>query len=661
MNRILGRAVLLGTVALTVVGRAAPRSGRPSEGCRAMRSPSPSSSEGNWKDIVDDPEFYMRGTVVDVGYGAAQDGLFTSTYAQPDLPDQVGDHRAPAQRAARLRAHRGDSTARATAINGLAKKTTNDGQIVASYAIESHFDIRPRLQPVDRRGVRTSSSRTRAIGPGTSASTSASTGRATWPPTPTTSTPCRRLGLYGGVEYEPLAYYGARSRQSADAPQFDAENGYFDVTDEGVRHARPCIDLSSLGWGIDKYPGLHAPGRLRRRHASRTATATRSRSRSGSRSSKVVDSDYEPVDVDGVPLPGVRHLHRRFPLRLRAQLRHRGQPVAALRGPLQHLGAQPLLREPRDDGGRDRLRHLGDDRVPTAIRRPIPTATTATARTAPPDACAPRPARARSATCSSRSARCPTRSARPVVIPWYIGGNTSRGHLRGDRVGHRGVGSRDEDRDPDVAPGRVPEDRRRRTATAKFPMWKGQQDDIDEAVALARDSNACRREQRLGRAGVRRARSAAGRASSSSAATAATRATLAHRSVVTQPSVIVLCHNPVVEGDHPACGDTSVPLEERVAPRLGDLRYNSVLIVEKPQTPSPWGIMVDADDPLTRREGGRQHQHLEPRHRLRGAAARRHRPLHQRRAPDRRDHRRQVHPRLGAGEPHVRRRPGRPR
>src|ERR1700722_9886651 len=31
----------------------------------------------------DDPEFYKRGTVVDVAYGASQDGLFTSSYGEP--------------------------------------------------------------------------------------------------------------------------------------------------------------------------------------------------------------------------------------------------------------------------------------------------------------------------------------------------------------------------------------------------------------------------------------------------------------------------------------------------------------------------------------------------------------------------------------------------
>ena len=35
------------------------------------------------RSAVDDPEFWTQGTLIEVGYGAAQDGLFTSTYAQP--------------------------------------------------------------------------------------------------------------------------------------------------------------------------------------------------------------------------------------------------------------------------------------------------------------------------------------------------------------------------------------------------------------------------------------------------------------------------------------------------------------------------------------------------------------------------------------------------
>jgi hypothetical protein len=37
----------------------------------------------DFANTADDPEFWYQATLVDVGYGAAQDGLFTSTYAQP--------------------------------------------------------------------------------------------------------------------------------------------------------------------------------------------------------------------------------------------------------------------------------------------------------------------------------------------------------------------------------------------------------------------------------------------------------------------------------------------------------------------------------------------------------------------------------------------------
>ncbi|MBL8607039.1 MAG: hypothetical protein JNL38_06955 [Myxococcales bacterium] len=60
------------------------------------------------------------------------------------------------------------------------------------------------------------------------------------------------------------------------------------------------------------------------------------------------------------------------------------------------------------------------------------------------------------------------------------------------------------------------------------------------------------------------------------------------------PEVFVLCHNPVdPTKDDPACG------KEKVSPRVGDLRYNLFSLVESPQVQSPWGIMVDAEDPLT--------------------------------------------------------------
>jgi hypothetical protein len=59
------------------------------------------------------------------------------------------------------------------------------------------------------------------------------------------------------------------------------------------------------------------------------------------------------------------------------------------------------------------------------------------------------------------------------------------------------------------------------------------------------------------------------------------------------PDIFVLCHNPVIASDDPACGAPGL------AVRVGDLRYNLVDIIPNPQAPSPWGVMADFDDPLT--------------------------------------------------------------
>jgi hypothetical protein len=61
----------------------------------------------------------------------------------------------------------------------------------------------------------------------------------------------------------------------------------------------------------------------------------------------------------------------------------------------------------------------------------------------------------------------------------------------------------------------------------------------------------------------------------------------------TVPDIFVLCHNPVIAGDDPACGAVGL------AARLGDLRYNFVDVIANPQYPTPWGVMTDFNDPLT--------------------------------------------------------------
>ncbi len=59
------------------------------------------------------------------------------------------------------------------------------------------------------------------------------------------------------------------------------------------------------------------------------------------------------------------------------------------------------------------------------------------------------------------------------------------------------------------------------------------------------------------------------------------------------PEILVLCHNPVQAGDAAACGAPGL------LARVGDLRYHSANVIQSPQSPSPWGIMADAVDPIS--------------------------------------------------------------
>src|SRR5262245_47612995 len=85
----------------------------------------------NLESTADDPEFYKRGTVIDVGYGAGQDGLFTATYAQPvsrirwEITEKTLNARLSFERVI-------GTDGKGEPLEGVESKATNDGQIVAS-------------------------------------------------------------------------------------------------------------------------------------------------------------------------------------------------------------------------------------------------------------------------------------------------------------------------------------------------------------------------------------------------------------------------------------------------------------------------------------------------------------------------------------------------
>jgi hypothetical protein len=64
-------------------------------------------------------------------------------------------------------------------------------------------------------------------------------------------------------------------------------------------------------------------------------------------------------------------------------------------------------------------------------------------------------------------------------------------------------------------------------------------------------------------------------------------------SVAALDPIITLCHNPVLESDNRMCGAAGL------VTRPGDIRYHQVNVVPTPQTGSPWGLGPSLADPLT--------------------------------------------------------------
>ncbi|HZO12567.1 MAG TPA: hypothetical protein VFB62_04895, partial [Polyangiaceae bacterium] len=240
------------------------------------------------QDPVDDPEFWTQATIIDVGYGAPGSGLFTSTYTQGvarikwEITEDVLLGRLTYERI-----ENSDGKG--------AGPSSTDGQVVAAYRILKHFDIRHAYNPStgEEQNVIEENTTDRAW-------YEREYMRVDWSRNENTNAydfdTLSLLGIYGGIEYSPLAYY-VNDPTHEDAPHFDVESGYFDVTNK-VFAAPGLIDLSHLGWGIDKIPACWLEsdlfgGSFPSGNCNPTEVTIRQSFR------RVVDTDFEPSDWDG--------------------------------------------------------------------------------------------------------------------------------------------------------------------------------------------------------------------------------------------------------------------------------------------------------------------------------------------------------------------------
>lgn len=564
------------------------------------------------QDSTDDPEFWAQGTLVDVGgYGAAQDGLFTSTYAQPlSRIKWVITEDMLIGRATYERIENADGKGTGPA--------STDGTVAYMYPIASHFDIKRSYNPqtgeelnvieentsdrpwYEREFMRVDWSRNMATGAYDFDTLSL-------------------LGIYGGVDYEPVSYY-VNDPEDGDAPYFDAANGYFDVTNKAFAGPKQ-IDLSHFGWGIDTFPACFLPNDfMGGSWPSGSCNPVELTIRQSFR--KVESSDYEPVNWDGWRFQAYggfnierfgyarnygmsdqkwHRLLNRYDLYERSHYYSDPEKMEGFVACYTPEKTPPGANPHRDDDGNgteDECQAVTDATGVGGSR------------------------------CDTFKQRCtlPYRLRKPKVITWYYSDGSNQDYFdpTAEATHEWDVALRAAMRSAQYAEcastGGDPA-----ACAGEFPLYFGQEDENVAAVKLAHEVDACRAQNRGNEAACDGVAGTKGGELSYSPGVVA---------IAAMPEQLVLCHSPVEAGDHPACapenlrlpadvtaakcasvkeqlestGYTGLPEADRpvwntckraLHARRGDLRYHQVNVITEPQTPSPWGIYVDAEDPLT--------------------------------------------------------------
>lgn len=468
---------------------------------------------GSLTDAADDPEFYMRATVVDAAAGAGNDGLFTSSDAQPT--SRVRFEITERLLLARLTYERVDDTD----YKGV--RRVPDGQVVAAYAIEKHFDVRREYNPttgeqlniiVENDADRPWFQREHM--------------RVDWSRNMVTTAyeldTLSMLNIYYNVRWEPVAYY-VSDLKHPDAPVFDTTRGYFDITNKAF--ATPEVIQDPSG---ETFPACWLVGRFPFDNCNPSEITLRLSFL------KVEDKDYEPMNWDGVRMEtfglftvdrfGYDRRHgvvderwNRFATRWNLyEKSHVSPPVLCNTRETTPVGKSPN-RDEDGDGTEDECASVG-----------------------------------RGSRCDAFRGECtlPMRERKVRTIPWYVNPGYPESLFEAAR---RSLDAWSESIRVAVVAGRVAECRRTGGSTCESDMqWPNRwADDYTPPVGQSSPAEV--------------------------------------------PRVFVMCHNPVdaAKDDLTACGPAGT------SPRLGDLRYNFVNLIDAPEQMRPWGIMSDAEDPLT--------------------------------------------------------------
>lgn len=465
-------------------------------------------------DQTDNPEFYMRTTLVDVAAGAGSDPLFTASYAQPLV--RVRWEITEKLLFARLTYELVNGTDHKGA------KRTPDGQVVAAYAVEKHFDIRRDYNA-------TTGEELNVVVENDSDQpwNDREYFRVDWSRNLITDAydldALSQMGIFGGVTFDPVAYY-VSDPSHPDAPAFDVAQGYFDITTKAF--AKPNI-IHDAEWG--DFPACWLIGQFPVESCNPSELTLRQSFL------KVVDHDYEPVDYDGVRMDlfgfftndrygydrrygVVDDRWHRFASRWNIFEQSHVTPMLACNTPETTPTGKDPHRDDDGDGTEDECASVGNG-----------------------------------SRCDEFRGECtvPLRDRKVKTIAWHVNQDFPEELFAGTKEALDGW---NEAIRVAVVAGRLAECRRVKGATCEADMgWPSRwADDFSPKVGSSTPAEV--------------------------------------------PQIFALCHNPVDpdKGDDvTACG------EKGTVARLGDIRYNFIDLINEPQLQSPWGIMVDAEDPLT--------------------------------------------------------------
>ncbi|MBL9024149.1 MAG: zinc-dependent metalloprotease [Myxococcales bacterium] len=595
----------------------------------------------DYVDTGDDPAFYARAAITDVGYGAAQDGLFTSTYAQPtsvikwEITEDMLVGRIVYNRIINADNH-GDS------------ESSIDGQVAYAFPILGHFDIRRDYNP-------STGEETNVIVENTSDRpwNQRDYFRVDWSRNLNTDAydfdTLSLVGVYGGVTYEPLSYY-VNDPNHPDAPHFATSEGYFDITTK-VFATPGLIDLSHLGWGINTFPACYLPndvfgGSQPFGNCNPTELTLRMSFR------RAEPSDYQPADWDGNRFRsfGIFYGERfgyarnygitdnqwyRLAARYNIWEKHHyykkgekcgegltasekfpGQcEVACFTSETTPPGADPN-RDEDGDGTADECALVGNG-----------------------------------SQCDRFEQKCtlPYRDRKEVPVVWHFTKGSQPEYFESTEwathewdIAMRTAVVTAKYAECVKMTGDVA------TCEAEYPMYRGQQDENQDAIELSREGDDCKKAKGAWADRVKgepwsksRIEKCNGEIDSIGGARGYSAGVI---EIAKQREMVTLCHSPVQFDDSPLCvadiqrlmpeevkaKDTRKVLPEGVTAaecdeqfelrfdhpekvdqellatcdngftvRIGDLRYHQVNIIRNPQTPSPWGIMADSDDPRT--------------------------------------------------------------